>query len=101
MSFIWPWMLVTLISVPLLVGVYLRLLRQRRQAAIEPPEGLAGQLAPRPRADLERRLDLMWLVHQVMPPNRSGEICIQPHQGPRLQPTPDDDTTLTSLMGSL
>lgn len=32
MSFIWPWMLLTLFSVPLLIGLYIRLLRRRRQA---------------------------------------------------------------------
>ncbi|MCA9927613.1 MAG: VWA domain-containing protein [Anaerolineales bacterium] len=31
MTLIWPWMLFTLLSVPLFVGLYLRLLRQRRQ----------------------------------------------------------------------
>jgi Ca-activated chloride channel family protein len=33
MSFIWPWMLVTLLLVPLLVGIYLQLLEKRRQSA--------------------------------------------------------------------
>jgi Ca-activated chloride channel family protein len=32
MSFIWPWMLITLLFVPLLAGEYIRLLRKRRQA---------------------------------------------------------------------
>jgi len=31
MSFIWPWMLLTLLLVPLLIGLYLRLLTRRRQ----------------------------------------------------------------------
>jgi Ca-activated chloride channel family protein len=35
MTFIWPWMLATLVLVPLFVGVYLRLLRKRRQAAVD------------------------------------------------------------------
>ena len=34
MTFIWPWMLFTLLLVPLFVGVYVRLLGKRRQAAI-------------------------------------------------------------------
>jgi Ca-activated chloride channel family protein len=35
MSFIWPWMLITLLLVPLFIGVYFRLLRKRRQAAVD------------------------------------------------------------------
>lgn len=35
MSFIWPWMLVSLLLVPFLIGFYLRLLRRRQQAAAE------------------------------------------------------------------
>ncbi|MEJ2711012.1 MAG: VWA domain-containing protein [Anaerolineales bacterium] len=42
MSFIWPWMLITLLLIPLMVGIYLRLLRKRRQAAADlGPLGLA------------------------------------------------------------
>ncbi|MGD2157235.1 MAG: VWA domain-containing protein [Anaerolineales bacterium] len=35
MSFIWPWMLTTLLIAPLLVGVYIRLLRNRQQEAAD------------------------------------------------------------------
>jgi Ca-activated chloride channel family protein len=35
MTFIWPWMLITLLLVPLFVGVYVRLLRKRRRAAAD------------------------------------------------------------------
>ena len=35
MSFIWPWMLITLLLIPLLVGAYFRLLAKRQQAAAE------------------------------------------------------------------
>ena len=35
MTFIWPIMLLSLLLIPLLLGVYLRLLRRRRQAAAE------------------------------------------------------------------
>jgi Ca-activated chloride channel family protein len=35
MTFIWPWMLITLILVPLYVGAYVRLLRKRRQTVVD------------------------------------------------------------------
>jgi Ca-activated chloride channel family protein len=35
MTFIWPWMLLTLVLVPLCVGVYLRMRRMQRQAAVD------------------------------------------------------------------
>lgn len=35
MSFIWPWMLLTLLLAPLLAGAYVGLLRQRRQAVTD------------------------------------------------------------------
>ena len=35
MTFIWPWMLFTLLLVPLFVGVYMRLRRKRQQAAVD------------------------------------------------------------------
>jgi Ca-activated chloride channel family protein len=35
MTFIWPWMLIALVLVPLLVGAYVRLLRKRRQAVVD------------------------------------------------------------------
>jgi Ca-activated chloride channel homolog len=35
MTLIWPWMLITLLLVPLFAGVYLRLLGKRQQAAID------------------------------------------------------------------
>jgi Ca-activated chloride channel family protein len=35
MSFIWPWMLLSLLLVPLLIGLYFRLLRRREQAAAD------------------------------------------------------------------
>jgi Ca-activated chloride channel family protein len=35
MTFIWPWMLITLILVPVYVGAYVRLLRVRRQAVVD------------------------------------------------------------------
>jgi Ca-activated chloride channel family protein len=31
MSFIWPWMLLSLLLIPLLIGIYLRMLKKRRQ----------------------------------------------------------------------
>ena len=33
MTFIWPWMLLTLLLIPLFVGIYFRLLKKRQQAA--------------------------------------------------------------------
>lgn len=33
MSFIWPWMLLTLLLIPVFVGLYLRLIQNRKQAA--------------------------------------------------------------------
>lgn len=35
MSFIWPWMLLSLLLVPLLAGVYVRMLKRRRQATAD------------------------------------------------------------------
>jgi len=35
MTFIWPWMLITLILVPLFAGAYVRLLRVRRQVVVD------------------------------------------------------------------
>ena len=31
MSFIWPWMLTSLLLAPILIGVYIRVLKKRRQ----------------------------------------------------------------------
>ena len=35
MTLIWPWMLITLLLIPLLVGIYFRLLKKRQQAAAD------------------------------------------------------------------
>ena len=35
MTFIWPWMLVALVLAPLCIGVYVRLLKRRRQGAAD------------------------------------------------------------------
>jgi Ca-activated chloride channel family protein len=35
MTFIWPWMLSALLFIPLIVGVYIRLLKKRQQAAVD------------------------------------------------------------------
>jgi Ca-activated chloride channel family protein len=35
MTFIWPWMLIALLLAPLLIGVYVRLLRKRRRAVAD------------------------------------------------------------------
>ncbi|UCF27362.1 MAG: BatA domain-containing protein, partial [Chloroflexota bacterium] len=32
MSFIWPFMLITLLSIPILIGLYLRVIQKRKQA---------------------------------------------------------------------
>ncbi len=53
MTLIWPWMLITLVLVPLFVGVYLRLLRVRRQAAVE--LGPLGRLQDRSGRPLGRQ----------------------------------------------
>ena len=54
MTLIWPWMLLSLLLVPLLAGLYLRLLRRRQRAAADPgPLGVmqneAGQRMGRRR----------------------------------------------------
>ena len=40
MSFIWPWMLISLLLVPLLVGIYIYLFKQRQRSVAE--SGLLG-----------------------------------------------------------
>ena len=48
MSFIWPWMLLSLLFIPLVIAVYLRLLtRQRAAAAALGPLGLVQSSAGR------------------------------------------------------
>lgn len=53
MSFIWPWMLITLLFVPLLAGGYIRLLRKRRQALAD--LGPLGLVQNRSGRNLGRR----------------------------------------------
>ena len=49
MTFIWPWMLLSLLLVPLLIAVYLRLLRRRqRSPGGARPAGLVQNESGRP-----------------------------------------------------
>ncbi len=55
MTFIWPWLLLSLLLIPLLIGLYRRLLRQRRQAASDlGPLGMVQNTSGR---DVSRRRD--------------------------------------------
>jgi Ca-activated chloride channel family protein len=53
MSFIWPWMLLTLLLIPLLIGLYLRLLKRRRQ--VTAALGSMGMAAGSSGHDVGRR----------------------------------------------